>query len=271
MLLKFFFFLIFHHEVLGRARWTEDQANAWWSSQKRIIGSEFMASYAINQLEMFQADTFDVVSLDEEIELGQRLGFNTFRIFLHDLLYSNDTEGFKQRLNITIEICDKYGIKPTFVFFCGGKNVTVGKQPKPIPGFVSSGKKRNFHKHSKNFQGWAATPNMPTLLDPTKWPPLETYVKDIIGTFANDPRVLMWDLWNEPDAGKNTTEIEYLDRLFIQVFGWAQSVNPIQPLTSSVWRADFTQNVTEKNNPRERFTITEWLQVNYSDVISFHK
>lgn len=36
--------------------------------------------------------------------------------------------------------------------------------------------------------------------DKTSWPKLK-YVKDFVGTFGKDPRILVWDLYNEPGSG----------------------------------------------------------------------
>lgn len=111
------------------------------------------------------------------------------------------------------------------------------------------------------------TPSASVLIDPSKWGPLQTYITDIIGTYANDQRILGWDLWNEPDNGLNSNEINYLNQLFPKVFEWARSVNPIQPLTSSVWKGDYAFNL----NRQSLYDLNEWLQINNSDVISFHK
>ena len=110
---------------------------------------------------------------------------------------------------------------------------------------------------TQNFLEWAQTPSADSLMNPSTWPVLETYVKDVVGTFANDSRVLMWDVRNEPDNGLNSTEVQFLNQALPQAFTWARSMNPIQPLTSSVW---YGIN-----------GVTPMLQINNSDVVSFHK
>uniref|UniRef100_A0A914D8P6 Glycoside hydrolase family 5 domain-containing protein n=1 Tax=Acrobeloides nanus TaxID=290746 RepID=A0A914D8P6_9BILA len=238
---------IFNCGVFGRARWTEDQAKAWFNSQPYIMGTEYMASYAVNQLEMFQAETFNPDLIDKELALYGQLGMNTIRVFMIDLAYNIDPTGFKNRVNTLVEISAKYGIKPTLLFFTPSviKNPTPGKQPKPDPGLVSS--------------RWAETPSRDTLLNPSTWPQLETYVKDVVGTFANDSRVLMWDIWNEPDSPwfLNATEMQFLNQAIPLAFEWARSMNPIQPLTSSIFHG--------------LDGVTPMIQINNSDVVSFHK
>lgn len=88
----------------------------------------------------------------------------------------------------------------------------------------------------------------------SRWPELKPYVQDVIGAFANDPRVLSWDIWNEP-----ANEPERTNLLYPMVYQWALDVNPTQPLTSPLWTGCAPGNAIMK------------LQVEYSDVISFHR
>ena len=41
------------------ARWSPEQANQWYEKQPWLVGANFIPSNAINELEMFQAATFD--------------------------------------------------------------------------------------------------------------------------------------------------------------------------------------------------------------------
>uniref|UniRef100_A0A914D679 Glycoside hydrolase family 5 domain-containing protein n=2 Tax=Acrobeloides nanus TaxID=290746 RepID=A0A914D679_9BILA len=244
-----FVLLLFLHEVYGRTQWTPDQAFAWFNAQKPyIMGTNYMISSAVNQLEMWQAETFDPILIDKEMAVGQQLGMTTMRIFLEDLAYSQDPAGFKNRMSTVVGIMSKYGIKPLFVFFTNGaiRNPANGIQPKPIQGAESA---------------WASTPSANVLGDPTKWPALQTYVTDVVGTFANDSRVLGWDMWNEPDDG---IDVNALMSLFPQACEWARSTNPIQPLTSCLFKDDLW---TKGRN----YSAFELMQINNSDVISFHE
>jgi len=113
-------------------------------------------------------------------------------------------------------------------------------------------------------------PGKDALLDSTQYPRLEQYTKGVVAKFANDDRVLCWDVWNEPDNMNNeyyrkmepTNKVQLVEKLLKQVFGWARSVNPQQPLTSGVWDGDWSTAATMK--PFENMMIEE------SDVISFH-
>src|ERR1700748_2310097 len=96
-------------------RWTEAQANAWYAKQPWLVGANYIPSNAINQLEMWQADTFDPKLIDLELSWAESLGMNTMRVFLHDLLWQQDAEGFKRRIDTFLQIAAKHHIKPLFV------------------------------------------------------------------------------------------------------------------------------------------------------------
>src|SRR5436309_10719481 len=101
----------------ARGLWTPARARAWADSTGWLVGSNFGPSTAINQLEMWQADTFDPQTIDRELGWAHELGFNTARVFLHDLAWQSDPAGFKKRIDRFLEIADKHKIRPLFVFF----------------------------------------------------------------------------------------------------------------------------------------------------------
>jgi hypothetical protein len=140
-MIKILLSLLFYSAVSARDRWTEDQANAWYKNQPFIVGSQYITSDAGNQLEMWQADTFNPTLIDKELSWAGDLGMTTMRIFLHDLAYTEDPSGFKNRLETVIKICAKYGIKPTLVPFDSDWNAYAkpGPQPQPRQGSILSG------------------------------------------------------------------------------------------------------------------------------------
>jgi hypothetical protein len=222
------------------ARWSKEKANAWYAKLPWLFGCNFIPSTAINQLEMWQADTFDPKTIDRELGWARGLGMNTARVFLHDLAWEADADGFKKRINAYLEIADRHGIRTLFVLFddCWNQNPKVGKQPAPVPGVHNS--------------GWVQSPGSALVVNPKEWPRLERYVKDIVSTFGKDKRVLMWDLYNEP--GNNKLEAKSLP-LVKAVFRWARAANPSQPLTVGVWFGNKVLND---------------YQLGTSDVITFH-
>jgi Cellulase (glycosyl hydrolase family 5) len=242
----------------AREVWTKDQANQWYSKQKWLVGSNYIPADAINQLEMWQADSFNPVQIDKELGWAQGLGMTTMRVFLHDALWQQDPAGFRKRMDAFLAISAKHGIKPLFVLFdsCWDPNYKLGPQHPPIPGVHNS--------------GWVQSPGAKALADPAQYARLEAFVKGVVGSFAKDDRILGWDLWNEPD---NTNGSSYLDAsqarydqvafLLPKVFEWARSADPSQPLTSGIWHHDHWENLASLNS-------VEKTQLTQSDVISFH-
>ena len=221
--------------------WSVEKANAWYKQHKWINGADFLPSTAINQLEMWQADTFDAATIDKELGWAEGIGFNTMRVYLHSLAWKQDNEGFKKRVNQYLAIADKHHIKTIFVFFddCWNKQAAIGKQPEPKPGIHNS--------------GWVQDPGDPDSKNPANFPALERYVKDVLTRFKSDKRILLWDLYNEPgNSGKLTTSLPLLK----SVFAWARAVNPEQPISAGIWAWDF-------------YELNAFQAMN-SDVITYH-
>jgi hypothetical protein len=239
-------------------RWTDAQANAWYAAQSWPVGSDFLPSTAINELEMWQADTFDATTIDRELGWAQAIGMNTMRVFLHNLLWEQDPDGFKKRIDAFLVIAARHHIKPIFVLFdsCWEPFPKLGPQHPPIPGVHNS--------------GWVQAPGATVLADPSQYPKLKEYVVGVVGAFASDSRILAWDIWNEPDNGNDSSyargeprnKNEIVLGLVPQVFAWARSTHPTQPLTSGVWHGDWSS--LETMPPMAR------VQMEQSDVISFH-
>lgn len=242
----------------GQQRWSEAEANAWYAKQPLPVGSNYIPDDAINQLEMWQDATFDPKEIDRELGWAQGLGMNTMRVFLHDLLWKQDPGGFKQRINTFLTIAARHHIRPIFVLFdsCWDPNPKLGPQHPPIPGVHNS--------------GWVQSPGKAALTDPAQYPRLKAYVQGVVGAFANDPRILAWDVWNEPDNtnqgsyGKEEPKdkVELVLKLLPQVFAWARAEHPTQPLTSGVWQGDWS--TPETLSPMAK------IQINESDIITFH-
>lgn len=239
-------------------QWSVEKAQQWYQETGWLIGVNFIPSTAINQLEMWQAKTFDPKTIDRELGWAEDLGFNTVRVYLHDLLWKQDPEGFIKRIEKFLSIADSHDIRTMLVLFDGvwNPNPHLGKQPEPIS-----------HVHNS---GWVQSPGAEVLSDTTKWGYLEDYVKGIISHFANDERVVVWDIFNEPDnLNKNAYGDVELDnkaeqalKLLKKAFKWAREVNPSQPITAGVWHGDWSSP--------ETLTKMDTFILTHSDIISFH-
>ena len=241
----------------ARERWSATEAKDWYAQQKWLVGSNYIPADAINQLEMWQAPTFDPRQIDKELGWAEAMGMTTMRVFLHDALWQQDGPGFKKRMGLFLDITAKHHIKPLFVLFdsCWDPDPKLGLQHPPIPGVHNS--------------GWVQSPGARALADPAQYRRLQDYVKDVVASFAHDDRVLGWDLWNEPDnTSANYSErdpklFEHVAMLLPLVFEWARAADPSQPLTSGVWHDKDWNDLAHLN-------AVEKTQLTQSDVISFH-
>lgn len=238
-------------------QWSPDRANSWYQAQDRLIGANYITSNAINQLEMFQADTFAPRQIDIELRWARLCGLNSVRVFLHDQLWAQDNQGFARRLEQFVAIAASHHIKPLFVFFdsCWDPLPRPGPQPEPRPGVHNS--------------GWVQSPGAEHLDDRGYRPVLHDYITGVLTQFRSDDRILGWDLWNEPDnPARPYRSVERADKaqrvaeLLPQVFQWARAVDPSQPLTSGVWHGQWA-------NPRRRSAICA-IQLDNVDVVTFH-
>jgi len=245
--------------VAAQKQWSTNRADAWYAKQPWLVGSNFIPSTAINELEMWQAGTFDLPTIDRELGWAQGLGMNTMRVFLHNLAWKQDPAGFLDRMDKFLQVADKHHIRIMFVLLDSvwDPNPQAGPQRAPKP-----------HVHNS---GWVQSPGAKILSDPSTWSAeIEPYVKEVVGHFRNDHRVLIWDLMNEPDnenGSYKTTELsnkaEAAQQLLAKVWVWAREAKPSQPLTSGVWRKlDWSDD--SKLSPMEH------LQLENSDVITFH-
>ena len=224
-----------------RAVWSKEKARTWYAKQGWLRGSNFIPSTAINQLEMWQAATFDPKTIDRELGYAQSIGFNAMRVFLHHVAWQEDKEGFKNRMKQYLSIAGKHHIKTIFVFFddCWNDTYHAGKQPAPKTGIHNS--------------GWLRDPGSLYHTEPLLGDTLEQYVKDILTTFKHDNRIILWDLFNEPGNSSNGYKsLPLLEKTFL----WAREINPDQPLSAGLWNPELKELNT--------------YQLANSDIITYH-
>lgn len=257
-------------------RWTEDKAHGWYAQQPWLVGANYLPRNAINQLEMWQKETFSPEIIDQEFSWAAAVGMNTMRVFLHDLAWKQDPQGFLDRIDAFLAIADRHRIRPMLVIFDDVWHPVpqMGPQPDPRP-----------HLHNS---GWVQSPGKAILGDPARHNELEPYVKAVLGRFAQDKRVLAWDLYNEPgnmvdnSYGRKGADIELHDKpryslmLLEKVFIWARAVNPSQPLTAGAWPAAggvrrplSDPDTLDSNDIATLHPLNQFMLAN-SDIISWH-
>ncbi len=229
------------------SQWSKQKAKDWYINLPWLVGCNFLPSNAINQLEMFQEDTFDKLILEKEIGWARELGFNSLRIYLHDLLWAENPESFCNRLDELLSLCDKNKIKPILVLFddCHRAYPKLGKQPLPVAGVHNS--------------GWKQSPGVRVVHEIHEDPNnkelqrLKEFVQGVLKKFSSDERVLMWDIYNEPGQfGVGEKSLTLLKK----TWEWAHEVRPSQPLTSCL-DGSIGEEIINLNK-------------NNSDVVTFH-
>ncbi len=244
---------------LEEGRWSAEKANAWYAGQRWSAGANFVPSTASNQLEMWQADTFDPATIDRELGYAAGVGFNVMRVFLHDMAWKADPAGFEKRLDEYLAIADKHGIKTMLVPFDAvwDPYPKTGPQEEPVPG-----------RHNSR---WVQSPHVDVQKDPGRYEEvLKPYLTAVITRFKDDSRVLAWDLLNEPGNPVPQYEDHWdqKDReaahlmLLNKLFDWARGVNPSQPLTAGPW-----VEVGRRVHP---VAPLDKMMLERSDIITFH-
>ena len=194
---------------------------------------------------MWQDETFDTQTIDRELKLASGLGYNSVRVFMPYIVWESDSDGLKRRMGDFLTMADRAGISMIPILFddCAfaGKEPYLGKQDEPVHGVHNS--------------GWTPSPGFKRADDKTTWFKLEQYVNDLVSTFGADPRVLVWDLYNEPG---NSARYEKSIPLLEAAFKWTREAEPNQPITAGSYswagRMEAVCACCEEN----------------SDVISFH-
>ena len=216
-------------------QWSKDKANQWYASQPWLVGANYLPATAINQIEMWQASTWDPKTIDKEFGWAKQTGMNTMRVFLHDMVWASDQTGLYKRMDQFLKIASKHGIRPFFVFFddCHFPNPTLGVQPLPVIGYHNS--------------GWVNSPARDLAVrfaegkaSAEETAQLKGYVQETMKHFRNDKRILMWELYNEPGRGNNLDGADKAagigdlsNRLLYESWVWAREVNPSQPITGT--------------------------------------
>ena len=207
---------------------------------------------------MWQAETFDISTIERELTWAADIGMNTVRIYLHDLLFAEEPRDFLGRIEKVFSVAASKDIGVIPVLFDGVWNPKpqLGKQPEPKPFLHNS--------------MWVQSPGSDIFYDRSRWSELRNYVFEVLSFFKDDERVIAWDLFNEPDQvdvvtlklGSRDEKIATATELVSTVFGWAREVGVTQPLTVGVWEYDKDGQVAMNS--------LNQLIVDQSDIISFH-
>lgn len=238
-------------------RWTTDRAWEWQRSRPWIRGFNYVASDCVNRVEQWQEldHAAKQETMESEFALAQRHGFNAVRSILPFEVWDQEHDGFMLRLEQFLERAHRHGIGVMIVF---GNDCTVPKSlyrpvelgPQQVDWGYHGGVSRSPHDVLKEH-------GHSILDEPGIGDRFATMVDEIVGTYAGDPRIDIWDIFNEPGNSKrDTMSLPHMERFF-EV---ARSHDPVQPLTAGPWRV----------TPDAALAPIEQRALELSDVISFH-
>lgn len=221
--------------------WSEQKIRDWYNEQPWIFGFNYVPSYAVNATEMWQAEHFDAAVVEQELRAGAALGYNTCRVFMQYLLWKDNKEALFGVFDAFLNIAAACGMRVMPILFddCAfaGKEPYLGKQDDPLPGVHNS--------------GWTPSPGFANADSEEEQQLLQAYVTEFVTRYGQDERIVLWDLYNEPG---NSDRKEKSLPLLKNVFAWARSCSPMQPLTSGVWA----------------FAAFDTPCAELSDIVTFH-
>ena len=242
---------------MDKPRWSKEQAWEWYNAQPWLRGCNFMGSDCANRVDQWQELGFEerLKTADRELELAASIGFNSVRLIVQFEVWQQEHDGFMERFDRYIQTCAKHGIS---VMVTIGNDCSVPKElyepkklgPQTVDWGYHGGVKKSPHMSHPGAHGYTI------MDDPELSVQVYEMTAELITKYAKDPRVIMWDLINEPGAaGRGEISLPVVRKLF--EIGW--DVNPMQPLTSCMW-----SQILKGGNPSER------LAADLSDIVSFH-
>lgn len=247
--------------MMETKQWSKERIWDWYDKELWLRGCNFMGSDCANRIDQWQELGFEerLKTADRELKLAAETGFNTVRLILEYIIWKEDHDAFMKRLDRYLNTAYKYGIRCMLVFGNDcmlpkddpNSHLHAGEQHFDIG--YHGGRKRSQHSSLNTEPGYS-------LLDePDEVEHIYRWVEEIIDTYKNDPRVVVWDLYNE--AG-NTRRGELTKPHIKRFFEIARDVAPMQPLTSCVWRMN--------GDPNQKLADVERFALEHSDIISYH-
>ncbi len=242
------------------SQWSNEKAWEWYRSLPFLRGSNFIGSDCANRRDFWQSYRHEerLVTAERELALSEKTGFNTVRIIMDFDVYYQEPESYMKVLEDYISLCAKYHQYVMIVLTCEAQLPRGMDEP-----FVP--KKLGEQEYALGYhQGRAPLSPEMTAKAPYHWlergelvEPFMKMIGDTVEKYKDDPRVICWNVYNEPGITIARRSLPLLEKLFAFIRG----IGPSQPLTADIWRG---MKNGEPVTPEEK-----WSAEN-SDVISFH-
>ncbi len=245
---------------LQKGQWSKEKAWEWYNSQPWIRGFNGYPSNCVNRIAIWQEYNHKEVfeQMETEFALAKETGFNAVRAITQFECWYYQHDSFMKHLEEYFTLADKYGLK---VMLTLGNDCTVPKE-KFIP--VKFGEQKvDWGYHSGIKRGPHAAglvgPGYCLMDEPEIEGKYYEMVHELAAKYAHDPRLQIWDVWNEPGNGRRDNLSMSAMKKFFEII---RSYDPIQPLTADCWSYN-----TEDFRPKREM---ERLALELSDVITFH-
>ena len=244
-----------------KTQWSAEKANRWYGKLPWLRGCNFIGSDCANRFDMWQSYRAreKLRTAERELALCRELGFNTVRLWIIFEAWLNEPEFFMEMLERYLTICAENGLSVMLClaneedlpqgefgeFECrrvGEQDYALGYHQGRFPEPPETAARLKWH--------YAQSPE----LAPAFW----QMIREIVTRYAEDERILCWNVYNEPGNALGEACVPILERMFQEV----RSCDPIQPLTADVWRG-----MGDDDWPEHR---EEAVALQNSDIISFH-
>lgn len=192
-----------HSTTLPPAQFTNVDTSTW-------VGAQYVPAEATNELWWYYYEMHEPAITRELSAAKRRLGYTAVRVFLHSLLYADNSSLLLTRMDKFLTVAGRIGIRTGFVFFddCWSPSGADLRHPCVARKGVHNG-------------CWMQSPQSAERTDAERFEP---YVKGVVSRFATDARVLFWEIYNEP--APQSSQLRAL------AYNWIAEVGPSQPVIS---------------------------------------
>ena len=242
-------------------RWSKERIWNWYNAHPWMRGCNYMSADCANRVDQWQELGFEerFATTEEELKLMQETGFNTVRLIPEYVVWKEEHDGFMERFDRYLSLCAKYGMSCMIVLAndCMPPKTERWKMPYVGEQTYDWG----YHGGKKHSQHGVHTGPAPHfyLDEPESREDYYRMVREIVSTYKNDPRICIWDVYNEPgNSRRDEISIPYLKEMFRIV----REIGPIQPLTAGVWRAPVDESLP--------LSPIEQIALDNSDIITYH-
>ena len=244
-----------------KQRWSIDKAWTWYNSRPWLRGCNYMSADCANRVDQWQELGFEerFKTTESEFKLLKQTGFNTIRIIPEFVVWQQEHDGFMQRFERYLSLCNKYGISCMVVLANDCMPPKTDKWEMPYIG--EQHYDWGYHggkKHSQHGVHLGPAPHF--YLDDEK--SREEYLKmvrELVTTYKDDERICVWDVYNEPgNSRRGAITLPNVKRMFEVV----RECDPCQPLTSGVFAPKGDEDIP--------WTEVERYILDNSDIISYH-